>query len=105
MALCGKCVPYEKSIVINALYDIIDALGLRLINSNSTTGILIVTDANETGEMRVALGVGESKDQTRVQVLAEDIDSDFADAWRPVILDELTGIIYKYITPREEEQQ
>mgnify|MGYP007033742873 CR=1 FL=1 len=105
MALYSKSFPYEKSIVINALYDTIDALGLCLMSTNSTAGMLIVTDANQTGKLRLALGLGASTDQTRVEVFAEDTDSEFADTWRSVILDELTGMIKRCVTSRREKQQ
>jgi hypothetical protein len=105
MALYSKSFPYEKSIVINALYDTIDALGLCLMSTNSTPGMLFVTDANLTGIQRLALGLGASTDQTRVEVFAEDTDSEFADTWRSVILDELTGMIKRCVTSRREKQQ
>ncbi len=34
----SRYFPYDKSIVINALYDTIEALGLRLDSSNSARG-------------------------------------------------------------------
>ena len=43
MKLQGQCFPYEKSIVINALYDAIEALGLCLVCSDSLRGTLTVS--------------------------------------------------------------
>ena len=50
-----RCFSYEKNIVINALYDTIEALGLSLDSSNSMRGTLIVSDTKHTGKMRIAL--------------------------------------------------
>ena len=54
MEIQGRCFP-RKSIVINALYDTIEALGLRLDSSDSEMGTLIVSDVGRTGSMHIAL--------------------------------------------------
>ena len=51
----SRCFPYEKSIVINALYDTIESLGLRLDSSDSTRGMLIVSDERQTERMQIHL--------------------------------------------------
>lgn len=85
------CFPYEKSIVINALYDTIEALGLSLDSSNSARGTLIVSDMEHTGKMRIALGFGMNTNQTQVEVFPEDSNASFAKTWGSVVLDELAG--------------
>lgn len=87
----SRCFPYEKSIVINAVYDTIEALGLKLESSNSLRGTLIVSDGSHTGKMRVALGFGANANQTQVEVYSEDGGASFAEKWSPIILDEIEG--------------
>lgn len=85
------CFPYEKSIVINAVYDTIEALGLKLESSNSSRGTLIVSDGSHTGKMRIALGFGVSANKTQVEVYPEGGSASFTEKWSPVILDEIEG--------------
>jgi hypothetical protein len=91
MASQSQCLPYGKSVVLNALYDTIEKLGLSLNSVNSARGTLIVSDESHTGKMRIALGFGVSEGQTQVEVYSEDGDASFAEAWGPIIIDELTG--------------
>ena len=89
----SRCFPYEKSIVINALYDTIDALGLFLDSANSSRGTLIVSDAGHTGSMRIALSNEGITDETHVSVYPKDPDTCVFDTWNKIILDELSGTI------------
>lgn len=91
MASQSRCFPYEKSVVLGGLYDTIEKLGLSLDSANSVRGTLIVSDAEHTGRMRIALGFGASEGQTQVEVYPENGDASFVEAWGPVIIDELTG--------------
>ena len=93
MASQSRCFPYDKSVVLNALYDTIERLGLSLDSANSARGTLIVSDAEHTGRMRITLGFGSGDGQTQVEVYPEDGDTGFAEAWSPIIIDELTGSI------------
>lgn len=93
MVTQGRCFPYEKSIVINALYDTIEALGLNLDSSNSVRGTLIVSDARHTGRLRIALEA--AGDQTQITIFPEGSDMSVFDIWNAVILDELSGTIQK----------
>lgn len=95
----SRCFPYDKSIVINALYDTIDALGLCLDSSNSIRGTLIVSDAQHTGRMRIALSAAGNTARTQIDVFPEDSDKDVFDAWNAVILDELSGMIQRLCHP------
>lgn len=91
MAPQSRCFPYEKSVVLNALYDIIDKLGLSLDSANSVRGTLIVSNPEHTGRMRIALGFGMEKDKTTVEVYTGNGDASFAEAWGPIIIDELAS--------------
>jgi len=93
MAAQSRFFAYEKSIVINALYDTIEALGLCLKSVNSARGTLIVSDDRHTAWMRIGLSPAEAKGQTQVSVYPEASDKGFYDTWNTVILDELLGTI------------
>lgn len=88
MSSQSRCFPYEKSIVINALYDVIEELGLSLDSANSMRGTLIVSDTEHKVKMRIAIDFGADTNQTQVVVFPE---SGFTKAWGPIILDELEG--------------
>lgn len=91
MASNSLCFPFEKSIVINALYDTIEALGLCLDKSNSARGTLIVTDAEHTEKMRIALSFDIIKNQTLVEIFPDDPGARIVEVWSPVIMDEISG--------------
>lgn len=91
MTIQRRCFAYEKNIVINALYDTIEALGLSLDSSNSMRGTLIVSDTKHTGRMRIALSFDAGKDQTQVEIYPVDSGIDITEIWGTVILDELSG--------------
>lgn len=91
----AKCFSYEKSIVINALYDTIEALGLRLDSSNSARGTLIVSEPGRTGKIRIALEAANSTNRTRVSVFPEDAEESIFATWSVIILDELLGTIQR----------
>ncbi len=89
MASHSKCFPFEKNIVINALYDTLDALKLSLDRANSARGTLIVSNPEHTGKMRIALSIDAK--QTLVEVFPENGDRNFTELWSPVVLNELAG--------------
>ena len=95
MELQGRCFPYEKSIVINALYDTIEALGLCLDNSNSATGTLTVSDAGHTGSMQISLDAAGSTVGTQVTLYPKDANKTVFETWGLIILDELFGTIQR----------
>ena len=93
MEILSRCLPYEKSVVLNALYDTIEALGLSLDSANSVQGTLIVSNTEHTGRMRIAIGLGTGSEQTTLDVYPEDGDASFAETWSPIIIDETTKSI------------
>lgn len=90
----SQCYPYDKSIVINALYDTIDSLGLCLKSSNSSRGTLIVSDEQHLCRLRIGMNAFEKAGQTQVSVFPEK-SVDFFNKWNAVILDELLGTIQR----------
>ncbi len=95
MEIQGRCFPYEKSIVINALYDTIEALGLRLDSSDSEMGTLIVSDVGRTGSMHIALDNSVHAVGTQVNLHPKDPNTTVFDIWGLVLLDELFGTIQR----------
>lgn len=95
MEIQGRCYSYEKSIVINALYDTIEALGLCLDNSNSVTGSLTISDAGHTGSMQIALDAAGNTVGTEVTLYTKDPNKTFFNTWASIILDELFGTIQR----------
>jgi hypothetical protein len=95
MSVHARCFPYEKSIVINALYDIIEALGLCLVSSDSLHGTLTVSDAQHMGILRITLSANGSKGHTQVEIIPDNSDVNMVDAWSPIILDELSATIQR----------
>lgn len=95
MEMRSRCFPYEKSIVINALYDTIESLGLRLDSSDSKRGMLIVSDERQTERMRIDLDAAVTETQTRVSILPESADGSPPVSWSAVIFDELSATIQK----------
>lgn len=100
----AKCFHYEKSIVINALYDTIEALGLRLESSNSARGTLIVSEAGRKGKIRIALDPSAAN-KTRVSLFAEDEDGSISKTWSTIILDELAGTIQRARCAKREKSE
>lgn len=93
MEMRSRCFPYEKSIVINALYDTIESLGLRLDRSDSTRGMLIVSDERQTERMQINLAATAIETQTRVSILSESTYTSPSVSWSAVIFDELSATI------------
>lgn len=91
----SRCFPYEKSIVINALYDTIESLGLRLDRSDSARGMLIVSNPQQTGRMKIHLDATAIETQTLVSILPESADGNPSVSWSAVILDEISATIQK----------
>ncbi|MGI6071564.1 MAG: hypothetical protein ACOX75_00920 [Lachnospiraceae bacterium] len=89
----SRCFPYDKSIVINALYDTIEALGLRLDSSDSMRGLLVVSDEQQTERMRIDLDAAVTKTQTQVSIYPESPDGSLPASWSEVIFDELSATI------------
>lgn len=86
--------PYEKSIVINGLYDTIEALGLRLDSANSAVGALSVSGAQQTEKMRIQLAA-VTEAQTLVSIFPGSADGSPSAFWSAIIFDELSATIQK----------
>jgi hypothetical protein len=95
MEQTNRCFQYDRSIVINALYDTIEELGWRVVDSDSVYGILSVSNEPGTDKLRVKLDVGADASQTRVSIHPEVSESGISDSLCAVLLDELAATIEK----------
>ncbi len=91
MSPISRCFPYGKSIVTNALYDTIEALGLSLDSADSLRGVFIVSNEGYNGKMRIALAFGTDEVQTCLEICPENAEENFVEIWSPIIIDELEG--------------
>ena len=95
MSVHARCFPYEKSIVITALYDTIEVLGLCLVRSDSVHGTLTISDAHHMGNFRITLSADGSKDYALIEIIPDKSDVNMVDAWSPIILDELSATMQR----------
>lgn len=93
MQIESGCFSFEKSVVLNALYDTIDRLGFQLDSANSFRGTLIVSERSAAGRIRIALDSSVSGNQTQVSILPQGQDSGFFDQYSKRILEELLKTI------------
>ncbi len=93
MSSRGRCFPYERNIVKNALYDTIEALGLSLDSADSTQGVFVVSNPWNTGKMRILIVPGKGENQTQLEICPDNENDNCAETWRPIIIDELEGSI------------
>ena len=95
MEIQSQCFAYEKRIVINALYDTIEALGLRLDSANSASGTLTVSDEQQTKRIRIHLDTAGTEAQTQVSIFSESANGSAFGSWSAVIFDELSATMQK----------
>ncbi len=89
----GCQFPYEKAVVLNALYDALDALSFVIDRSNSVRGTLFVSSTTFP-EMkgRIAITPTLSGEQTLVEIFADDGDENQS-AWSNALMDEAQSLI------------
>jgi hypothetical protein len=93
MSLMSHVFPYNKRLMLNVLYDTIDALELTLERTNSERGTLLVsTQDKQSKTVRIAIS-SECPDQsTRVQLFSEADDS-WSKTWSKVFFEEVDATI------------
>lgn len=89
----GQLFPYEKAIVLNAIYDALDALSFTIDYSNSVRGTLSVSSATfPKMKGRIAISPTLSGEQTQVEVFTNDEDHE-ASKWIPALMDEVQALL------------
>lgn len=89
----GCLLPYEKAIVLNALYDALDELAFVIDKSNSTRGTLLVSLAKCPQTVgRIAVSPTSLGRQTLVEVFPRSDDGEQPE-WATVLFDATQALL------------
>ncbi len=93
MSAVSRIYPHEKALVLNALYDALDAMGMKIAQSDSVRGtLLIFTDASGEKQLRITLLPDVKDVHTNVEINAAD-DCAGNGALSDALLDEIASTI------------
>lgn len=82
-------LPYEKSTILNAIYDVADSLGLTISHVNSERGVILLHTA-EGAQMRVMVDTVFPSGGTRIGVEdAHEVPAKFVS----VLFDEISSLL------------
>jgi len=81
--------PYEKRILLNAVYDVLDRLACPMGFSDSRAGILRFSHGTNTGEMDFTAILRDGSETTRVEI------SHTEQELSGVILDEIASVLHQ----------
>lgn len=81
-----KQYPHPKELMLSAVYDALDALGLSIESANRERGVVVLSPV--AGRVRIAVNAGGGT--TEVAVIPED---NSADELCRVIADEISAVI------------
>jgi hypothetical protein len=89
----GRLFPYEKAVVLNAIYDALDARSFVIDRANSVRGTLFVS-SKTFPEMngRIAITPTLSGEQTLVEILTDD-GAENQSEWINALMDEAQSLI------------
>ncbi len=69
MRASARRFPYEKAVVLNVIYDALDALGFRIDESNSMRGTLLVSlQASANDKMRIVISPSLREETSLVEI-------------------------------------
>jgi hypothetical protein len=92
--LC-RVFPYEKSVMLNVLYDTIDHMGYRTEHANSERGtIAVLSPEPDKRSIRIALNSIPNEKGSIVRVLPE-IEDCIGEQLSKVLLDEIAATIQR----------
>lgn len=81
--------PYSKSILLNAVYDMLDRLGIPIEFADSRAGVLRFTHGTGAGEMELTAILRNGEEVTRIEIA--DTDGELP----VVLLDEISSALRK----------
>ena len=84
----------DKSIVLNAIYDALDAIGFTIDSANSGRGVLIVSGMSPPLSGRIAISSLLAGDRTSVEVFPQENDQNQTE-WISAFFDEAESLIRK----------
>ena len=85
--MAAREYPYGKSILLNAVYDMLDRLGIPIAFADSQAGILRFAHGTGAGEMELTAILRNGEEVTRVEIA--DTDGELPD----VLLDEISSTL------------
>lgn len=87
--------PYEKSVMLNILYDTLDSIGFTIESANSERGTIIVLSSEPTGYcMRIALNSYPSEKKSVIEIFP-DIKNNISEDLSKMLLDEIKATIIR----------
>lgn len=90
-----RLFPCDKAIVLNAVYDALDAIGFTIEKSDSARGTLTVSPASSPeATYRIALTPSSAAEETAVEVLSPNGEGT-PDGWTDAMFDEMRAILRK----------
>jgi len=85
--------PYEKTMVLNAIYDAVDTIGFLIDKANSMRGTLIISSASFSRiGGRVAISSDDTIGHTRVEIFPKCEDTPLL-GWPCALLDETEALL------------
>ena len=81
--------PYSKSILLNAVYDMLEQLGFPIASADSRAGILRFTHETGAGEMEVTAILRNGEEVTRIEITGTDGELP------GVLLDEISSTLHQ----------
>lgn len=72
MGVSARSFPYEKPVILNVLYDALDAVDISIDHSNSMRGTLLVSlGGAPEDKMRIAISPSLNEDETLIEIFPE----------------------------------
>ena len=81
--------PYSKSILLNAVYDMLDQLGIPIAFADSQAGVLQFAHGTGAGEMELTAILRNGEEVTRIEIT--DTDGELP----VVLLDEISSTLHR----------
>ena len=94
-----KVFPYDKSIMLNVLYDTLDSLGFQIEKANSERGTVIaVSDTKPSTRVRIACnGISTKAAETTIRIYPEPED-DFGKRLGETMLEEINATVQRTLS-------
>ncbi len=93
MSVLQRLYPHEKALVLNAIYDALDVMGMSIAQADSVRGtLLLYPEASREKQLRLMLSPDAKNERTKVEILTADEATD-DEAWANTLLDEIASTI------------
>lgn len=96
MSVSAKRFPYEKSVVLNILYDALDAIDFNIDRSDSMRGIFLVSLRTAAKDkIRIEISPSLTEETTLVEIFSENESLESGEPIA-VLFDEMDALIKKF---------